>query len=167
MNPHLKVDQYPAPTAEDLFATLTGGRSFTKLDLSHAYQQVLLEEDSRKYVTVTTHKGLYRYTRLPFGIASAPAVFQRIMEQILQGIPQVAVYLDDLLVTGRNEAEHLRVLRQVLERLRQYGVRLKRSKCELMREKVVYLGYVIDSKGLQPMEEKVLAIKQAPRPQCV
>ena len=63
--------------------------------------------------------GLYRYTRLPFGIASAPAVFQRIMEHILQGIPQVVIYLDDLLITEQNEAEHLQVLRQVLERLRQ------------------------------------------------
>lgn len=75
MNPILKVDQYPVPTAEDLFATLAGGQTFTKLDLSHAYQQVLLDPESRKYVTINTHKGLYQYTRLPFGIASAPAVF--------------------------------------------------------------------------------------------
>ena len=61
VNPFLKIDQYPVPTAEDLFAMLAGGQSFTKLDLSHTYQQVLLDEDSRKYVTITTHKGLYRY----------------------------------------------------------------------------------------------------------
>jgi len=85
VNPVLKVDQYPVPTAEDLFATLAGGQTFTKLDLSHAYQQVLLDPESRKYVTINTHKGLYQYTRLPFGIASAPAVFQQIMEKILHG----------------------------------------------------------------------------------
>ena len=89
---------------------LAGGHAFTKLDLSHAYQQVVPDEDSCKYVTGTTHKGFYRYTRQPFGIASALAVFQRIMEQILQGIP-VVVYTDNLLITGRDEAIHLKVLR--------------------------------------------------------
>ena len=125
VNPILKVDQYPMPTAEDLLATLAGGEKFSKLDLSHAYQQVILDQESRKYVTVNTHKGLYQYTRLPFGIASAPAVFQQIMEKMLHGIPHVAIYLDNILITGRDDAEHLSILRQVLDRLRQFGVRLK------------------------------------------
>ena len=107
VNPVLKVNQYPMPTPEDLFATLAGGQTFTKLDLSHAYLQVLLEPDSRKYATINTHKGLYQYQRLPFGIASAPAVFQEIMEKILQGIPGVIVYIDNILVSGKNEEEHL------------------------------------------------------------
>lgn len=115
VNPVLKVDQYPVPTAEDLFATLAGGQTFTKLDLSHAYQQVLLDPESHKYVTINTHKGLYQYTRLPFGIASAPAVFQQIMEKILHGIPRVVVYLDDILITGKDDVEHLQILRQVLD----------------------------------------------------
>ena len=79
INPMLQVDQFPLPKPEDLFATLAGGEKFTKLDLSHAYQQVLLEPESRKYVTINTHKGLYQYNRLPFGVASAPAVFQQTM----------------------------------------------------------------------------------------
>ena len=135
VNLFLKIDQYPVPTADDLFATLAGGQAFTKLDLSHAYQLVLPDEDSRKYVTITTHKGLYRYNRLLFGIASAPAVFQRIMEQILQGIPNVVVYIDDLLITGRDEAVYLNVLRQVLGRLREFGLRLK---CKLMQPSIEY-----------------------------
>ena len=79
VNPILQVDQYPVPKAEDLFASLAGGQKFTKLDLSHAYQQVLLEEDSRQFVTINTHKGLYQYNRLPFGIASALTIFQQTM----------------------------------------------------------------------------------------
>ena len=69
------------------------------------YQQVLLEEGSRKYVTINTHKGLYHYNRLPFGVASAPAVFQQLMEQILKGLQGVACYLDDVLITGRNDQD--------------------------------------------------------------
>ena len=92
-SPALEVDQFPMPTPEDLFATLAGGQAFTKLDLSQAYQQVTLEPDSCKYVTINTHRGLYQYKRLPFGVASAPAMFQEIMEKILQGIPGVVVYV--------------------------------------------------------------------------
>ena len=94
INPELKVDQYPVPMAEDLFATLAGGKAFSKLDLSQAYQQVKLEADSCTYVTINTHKGLYQFNRLPFGVASDPAVFQEIMEKLLQGIPGVVVYFD-------------------------------------------------------------------------
>lgn len=75
VNQGLSVDQYPLPKPDDLFATLAGGKWFSKLDLAHAYQQVLLEDESKELVTINSHKGLYRYSRLPFGIASAPALF--------------------------------------------------------------------------------------------
>lgn len=120
----LEVDQYPLPKPEDLFATLSGGQKFTKLDLAQAYQQLLLDEESRKYVTINTHKGLYHYTRLPFGVASAPAIFQKAMDTILQGIPNVLCYLDDILVTGKDDESHIGNLSMVLERLQKHGVRM-------------------------------------------
>ena len=92
VNKAAKVDQYPIPRIDDLFASLAGGKRFSKLDLSHAYQQVQLDESSRQYVTINTHKGLFRYNRLPFGVSSVPSIFQRIMETLLQGIPGVCVY---------------------------------------------------------------------------
>ena len=104
-----KVDRYPLPKVEDLFATLTGAKVLSKLDLRQAYQQVLLEE-SQKLVTINTQKELFQYTRLPFGVSSAPGIFQRLMGDILQGIPQVTVYLDDILIAGRTEAERLEML---------------------------------------------------------
>ena len=91
-----------------MFSTLTGGQQFSKLDLSQAYQQIILDDDSRKYTTINTHRGLYQYTRLPFGISSSPAIFQRTMDSVLQGIPHVICYLDDILVTGYNQDEHLK-----------------------------------------------------------
>ena len=117
VNRAAKVDTYPLPRIDDLFAALAGGKAFSKLDLAHAYQQVPLDEAARKYVTINTQKGLFQYTRLPFGVSSAPAIFQRIMDNLLQGIPQVCVYLDDILVTGKSTEEHLKNLEEVLSRL--------------------------------------------------
>lgn len=89
INPALCVEHYPIPRIEDLFASLSGGHRFSKLDLSQAYLQVPVCEESRKYLTITTHKGLFRFNRLPFRITSAPAIFQKIMDQVLQGLPNV------------------------------------------------------------------------------
>lgn len=124
INPMLKIDQPPLPNPTELLASLAGGKHFTKLDLTAAYQQLLLDEESSKLVTISTHKGLYEYIRLPFGVASAPAVFQRAMDTILQGVPKVVCYLDDILITGCTETDHLRNLEEVLRRLRDYGIRV-------------------------------------------
>ena len=117
VNPLLVVDQHPLPKPEELFSSLSGGQKFSKIDLSHAYQQIVLEEESRKYVVINTHRGLYRYTRLPFGIAPAPTLFQRMMDTILQGIPNVLCYLDDILITGLTQKEHFQNVEEVLKRL--------------------------------------------------
>ena len=76
VNSALDVDRYPLPKPDELFASLANGQKFSKLDLSQAYQQLLLEDESKKYTTINTHQGLYQYKRLPYGIASAPALFQ-------------------------------------------------------------------------------------------
>ena len=113
---------------------------------------------------INTHKGLYRYNRLPFGVSAAPSIFQRIMENLLQGIPHVSIYLDDILITGPTEMEHLAILDKVLTRLEATGLRLKRHKCAFLLPVVEYLGHKISAEGIQPTEEKVRAIKEAPPP---
>lgn len=85
----MDIDKYPLPKPDDLFAALEGGLRFTKLDLRQAYQQLALEEKSQEFVTVNTHQGLYQFKRLPFGVASAPAIFQKFMDEILQGMSHV------------------------------------------------------------------------------
>jgi hypothetical protein len=96
VNPYLDIPGYPFPTSEELFTKLNGGEKFSELDLSQAYNQVVLDEESRKYVTINTHQGLYQYTCLLFGIESAPAIFQRTMDTILQGLDKVGYILDDI-----------------------------------------------------------------------
>ena len=150
VNPVAKLHRHPIPRVDDLFATLQGGQKFTKLDLSQAYQQLPLHPDSRKYVVINTHKGLFQYTRLPFGISSAPGIFQKEMDNLLVAIPGVIVYLNDILVTGENEPKHLQSLEEVLSHLSQTGLRAKRSECLFIALSVSYLGHKIDAEGLQP-----------------
>ena len=101
------------PRIEELFASVSGGKVFSKLDLSHAYLQLQLDESSQEFVTIYTHRGLYHYSRLPFGVGLTPAIFQHTMEMLLKGLPMVVVYLDDILVASKTEQEHLLNLAQV------------------------------------------------------
>ena len=162
-----KLDNYPIPKVEDLFAKLGNGKLFTKLDLSKAYQQIRLDDESKQYVVINTHKGLFRYTRLPFGVSSAPGIFQRVMESLLQGIPGVVVFVYDILITGNSESEHLEALNEVLIRLNKAGLRVKKNKCKFMQPSVDYLGYRLDAEGLHPLENKIVAIRDAPIPQTL
>ena len=164
VNPMLEVDQYPLPKPDDLFATLAGGHKFTKLDLKQAYQQMPLDETSKDLVTINTHQGLYRFTQLPFRVASAPALFQRAMDSILQGIPRVICYIDDILISGSSEENHLSNLEEVLKQLQHHGVKLRAAKCAFLQDSVEFLGHTIDNKGLHTSTRKVEAVQKAPTP---
>ena len=133
INPYLDVPEYPMPTPEELFTKLKGGELFTKLDLSHAYQQVVLDDKSQPYVTINTHLGLYRYTRLPFGVAAAPAIFQQIIDKMLDGLTQTGGILDDSIVTGQSDAQHIKNLHHTLKKFEERGGKFKISKCAIMQ----------------------------------
>jgi hypothetical protein len=167
VNRALQLDTYPIPLLEDLFATLAGGKIFSKLDMSQAYAQLQLDEDSRVYTTINTHRGLFRYNRLAFGISAAPGIFQRAMEQLLRGMQGVLCYLDDILISGATESEHLDRLKTVLFILQSAGLRLRASKCSFGTRNVSYLGYHIDEHGIHPDLNKVKAIVDAPPPASV
>ena len=164
INPVLTLDKYPIPKVVDLFSTLAGGKVFSKIDLSQAYQQLPLADKSKQYVVINTHKGLFRYTRLPFGVSSAPGIFQRVMENMLQGIQNVIVYLDDILLSSATESDHLKLIDHVLDRLEKAGLRARKGKCQFFVPSVTYLGHKIDAEGLHPLPDKVKAIQDAPSP---
>ena len=144
------------PTAEELFTQLNGGQSFSKLDLSSTYQQVLLDEKSRQYITINTHLGLFRYTRLPFGVAASPAIFQQTMDSVLNGLNGVGGILDDLIITGPNDKEHLRNLENTL---------LKRLDSMGMKPSVEYFAFVVNRHGIRASPRKIQAIQEIPEPQ--
>ena len=166
-NPVSELNAYPLPKIEELFTALAGGKMFSKLDLSHAYLQLPLEEASKPLTTINTHKGLFQYNRMPFGISSAPAVFQKTMDTLLKGMKHVTAYIDDIVVTGATEEEHTANLNEVLSRLEAAGLRLKREKCRFLMPQVEYLGHLIGKEGLRPNPSKVKAILDAPIPSNV
>ena len=154
----LDVHQFPLPTPSNLFACLSGGKGFTKLDLASAYQQMPLEEESCNFTTFNTHKGLFTYTRLPFSSA-APALFQRNKDTMLQGIPQALCYIDNILITGKSRMEHLANMEDTLQQLQEHGVHLKLENCGFLQFSVEFLGDRVDSQGIHTTQGKLSAIK--------
>ena len=121
-------------------------------------------EDSRQYLTISTPNGLFQQNRLVYGITTAPAIWQNAIEKVLQGLPGVKVYLDNILVSGKTEVEHLNNLGRVFERLAEFGLKLNREKCEFSRDSLEYLGHVIDAHGVHKSADKIAVILDAPRP---
>ncbi|EPB70809.1 hypothetical protein ANCCEY_10103 [Ancylostoma ceylanicum] len=100
----LMLHQHPLPTPDDVFTKLNGGTVFTQLDIADAYLQVEVDENSKELLTINTHRGLFRYDRLPFGVKSAPGIFQQIIDSMIAGLGGCAAYFDDVIVTGRLES---------------------------------------------------------------
>ena len=134
--------------------------------MSQIYQQLLLSEESKQFTTINTHKGLFRYNRLSYGISSAPGIYQRVMDNLLQGIHHVVVRVDDILISGESTEAHIRNLEKVLQRLTKAGLRLNEQKC-VFADEVVYLGQKVTSEGSQTVAEKVKAVTEAPNPENV
>lgn len=164
VNRNLLVDEHPLPTIDELFANMAGGVKFSKIDLTQAYLQMAVREEDQRILTLNTHLGLFQPTRLMYGVASAPAIFQREISQILQGIPGVSVFLDDVEITGPDDKTHLARLHEVLRRFQSYNMRINLSKCVFFADSIEYCGYVVDCKGIHKMEDKVTAIQEMPAP---
>ncbi|XP_055645629.1 uncharacterized protein K02A2.6-like [Toxorhynchites rutilus septentrionalis] len=165
VNKSLLVDEHPLPTINEMFSNMAGGEKFTKLDLAQAYLQMMVRPQDQTMLTLNTHLGLYQPTRLMYGVASAPAIFQREISQILHGIPGVSVFLDDVKITGPNDEVHLNRLREVLRRFHEHNMRVNVAKCEFLTDSIEYCGYIIDRRGIHKMPKKVDAIQKMPRPE--
>lgn len=119
VNSQLKEEFYSLPRIEEMFSKLHNGQRFTKLDLCQAYNQFLLDDEAKKLLVWSTHKGLFTMNRMPFGITPASGKFQRYLEQLFMGIDNVIIYLDDILVTGSNHQNHIDTLEKVLVKLKE------------------------------------------------
>ena len=148
VNQQLEDHRHPLPLPEDLMRRLGGGYGFTKIDLADAYNQIKLTPRSQRRLALSTSKGVLLQKRLPFGIKSAPGYFQQIMDQLTQDLPGTAVYLDDILVSGKNAEDHLSNLRRLLQRLEEKGLRCRLEKCKFAEPSVEYLGHLLSHEGI-------------------
>ena len=109
--------------------------------------------------------GKYEFNMVPFGLAQAPAYFQALINKVLKGLHKfVVTYLDDIIIFSKDEEEHLKHLRIIFQRLKEAGLKLKRSKCDFMKTQIQYLGHLISSSGIQPLPEKLGSIENMPAP---
>jgi hypothetical protein len=136
-NKAIIVPSYPLPVIDELLSELRGSVMWSRLDMRAAYHQCLLHEDGRDLTAFITHDGLFRYCRIPNGLASGPAVFARMMSTILKGLPGVQCFFDDLVTYGSSPEEHEVNLKAVLHRLNEYNVQLNWSKCEFRKKKSI------------------------------
>lgn len=164
INSNIVVDHYPLPIPEDIFNSLYGCRFYCVVDCADAYMQVKLDEQSQECLVLNTCIGLLKPTRLPYGLASASAIFQSIMDQILQGCRRAKAYVDDVIIGGENLEECRKNLYAVLERLNQSKVRIKVEKMQLYVKEVEFLGHVLGENSVRPSPKRVKAVLECATP---
>ncbi|GBG82479.1 hypothetical protein CBR_g34855 [Chara braunii] len=157
---------YPMPRSDELFNRLAGNRFFTKIDLRSGYHQIRVVAADQPKTAFRSRFGHYEFTVMSFGLTNAPATFQRAMNDIFRDILEqyVLIYLDDILVYSRTLEEHLRHLRDVLDRLRRHDFYAKLSKCRFAQHKVDFLGHYVSDQGLHMDDAKITAIAEWPAP---
>ncbi|XP_041989081.1 uncharacterized protein K02A2.6-like [Aricia agestis] len=165
LNKVIKDEQYPIPIIEDIFAEMNGGKFFCTLDITQAYLNMVMDDESAALQTLSTHKGTYKVNRLMFGVKVAPSLWQKFMDQLLQELEGVKCFFDDIIIQGVSEEQLLTRLSQVLQKLQESNLRVNRDKCQFFKRSINYLGHTIDKDGLHKNREKVKAILDTKRPE--
>jgi len=160
-------ERHPIPTVDEMLHELNQSTVFSKLDLRLGFHQLVLHKDSRAVTTFATHLGLFRYTRLFFGVNSAPEVYQHILKQVLSNCVGAANIADDIIVHGKTSEEHDRRLLKVLKTLLDAGLTLNREKCQFSMNQLEFMGHLISHRGIGPTKTRVEAIANAREPKSV
>ena len=160
LNKSVQREIHPMSSVDESLAKLGSSKIFTKLDANSGFWQLPLDDESRLLTTFITPYGRYCFNRLPFGISSAPEIFQRTMSIILEGLDGVICHMDDILVHSVDETTHNQNVRAVLSRLQEAGLTLNANKCEFAKHSTTFLGHIIDGSGIQADPRKTTAVKK-------
>ena len=156
----------PLPKIDKLYAKLQGYTIFSTLHLCSGYYHIGLSDSAKpKTAFVVSGMGKYEFNRVPFGLAQAPAYFQRLINEVLMDCNFAMGYLDDIIIFSKTEEEHLQHLEEIFNHLRKAGLKLKLQKCSFFKKHIQYLGHLISDKGIQPLPEKLESIAKMPTPQ--
>jgi len=157
------------PRIDDLLDSFEDATCFTTLDLASGYWQIEMEPEDRHKTAFIVDDGIYEFNVMPFGLTNAPATFQRMMNRVFNKIIGnfVVVYLDDLNIYSRNFNEHLIHLREVFERLRTAGLKLKAKKCHFFKKELAFLEHIVGKNGVKPDPDKVAAVANHPVPTTI
>lgn len=167
VNALVKPDGFPLPRVQDCLDAVAGSSLFSSFDLTSGYFQIPLKKDDIPKSAFCCKFGHYEMTRMPFGLNNASGTFQRTMELALQGLQWITclVYIDDIIVFGENFTQHLSRVMEVLERIKQAGLKLKPEKCRMLQSEVVFLGHTVSKDGIMPDPTNIVKIVQWPTPQ--
>ncbi|XP_063411616.1 uncharacterized protein K02A2.6-like [Mytilus trossulus] len=160
-------ERYPIPTVDEVIQDLNQSKVFSKLDIKLAYHQIELTPEFRQITCFMTHKGIFRYKRLMFGINSAPEMYNKVMSQVFQGLDGVRNIFDDVVVYGSTSNEHNERLDAVLQRLEERGLTLNIDKCKFNMANIEFMGHMLSEHGIGVSQSKVEAIVNARRPESV
>ncbi len=166
INPWIEREHMQIPNIDGILLDLEKAKVFTLIDLQAAFWQVAVDQDSAKLLTFATPWGRYQYNRLPFGISIAPEIFHKAVSDLLQGIPGVVVYLDDIFIYAETDEEHDERFEEVKRRLEQGSFTWNPAKCHVKQKSVKFLGHVIGNGEVRPDPEKIEALLRFPKPRC-
>ena len=156
---------YPLSKIDEMFAKLNGSRIFSTIDLRSGYYHIGLTEGSRPKSAFVVPMGKFEFLRTPFGLSQAPAYFQLLIDNVLQGCSKFTMgYLDDIIIFSKTEEEHPEHLEKIFKKLREYGLKMKREKCDFCKKHLQYLGNLVSEEGFEPLPEKIKSIKNMPPP---
>ena len=164
LNKAIKSEHLHLPTAEEIFSQMSGTSHFSKLEASSGYWQIKIDEQSSNLLTFGTPSGRYRFKRLPYRIHSASEVFQREITSIISDIPGSSNSLDGFVVWGKTLQEHDEGLRKVLLKIRESGLKLNKTKCQIRKQSIVFFGHIISSEGIKIDPSKTEGITKMPLP---
>ena len=159
-------DRFPLPLISDLFDRVSNARYFSKIDLRGAYNLIRIKEGDEWKTSFRSCYGQFEYLVMPFGLANAPSIFQRMMQEIFADMWEdyVMIYLDDILIFSESLEDHIQQVKKVLQRLRENKLYAKQSKCEFFKEKIEFLGFILSSRGKMMAPSKVASISGWPKP---
>jgi len=163
-NKAIKRTRHVLPTLEDIISQVTGSQFFSVVDLMQGYHQLELEPNSRPITSFSTHKGLWRYKRLFFGVNCASEIFNNILREVLSGLPGVINAMDDILIHGRTEAEHDKRLQKALARLNKNNLTIREKKSQIKQKEVTFWGVILSGKGISIDQNKVAAVSAFKQP---